>query len=196
MNRLLTILCILLLGSSVAQQDTIPVFDYTVSTAHGDLNKDGILDFVIVTQDSASNFGPYRLEIFFTLANGDKKLIVQTDKAIEKQYQNGKDGWQFGNALECVSIKRGVVWIEFGFIRGHMEHKFRYQNNRFELIGYSYANVMADHLTTIDFNLSTGRRIEKYARIDQDLKIISDSIIKIDPLPNLNEFTPFGNTLY
>ena len=90
MKQLLTILCILLLGSSVAQQDTIPVFDYTVSTAHGDLNKDGILDFVIVTQDTASNFGPYRLEIFFTLANGDKKLIVQTDKAIEKQYQNGK----------------------------------------------------------------------------------------------------------
>lgn len=197
MMKLIAILItFFVLGNAIAQDETFSVFDFTVSTAHGDLNKDGILDLVIVTQDTASNFGPYRLEIFFTQPNGDKKMIVQSDHAIEVQYPNGKDGWLHGNALEQVSIKKGVVWIEMGFLRGHMEHKFRYQNNRFELIGYCYADVLAGHLTTIDFNLSTGHRIEKYGGIDQNLKVISDTIIRINPLPNLDEFTPYSNEFY
>lgn len=197
MIKLITILITsFALGNAIAQDETFSVFDFTVSTAHGDLNKDGILDLVIVTQDTASNFGPYRLEIFFTQPNGDKQMIVQSDRAIEEQYPNGKDGWHHGNAFEQVSIKKGVVWIEIGFLRGHMEHKFRYQNNRFELIGYCYANVLADHLTTIDFNLSTGHRIEKQGGIDQNLKVISDTIILIDPLPKLDEFTPYSNEFY
>ena len=49
-----------------------------------------------------------------------------------------------------------------------MEHKFRYQNVRFELIGFSYANVEHGILQLIDYNLSTGRRIEKECPISSD----------------------------
>ncbi|PHR36734.1 MAG: hypothetical protein COA38_01550 [Fluviicola sp.] len=180
-----------------AQEETkTPTFDFIASSSQGDLNKDGILDLVIVTQDTVSNFGPYRLEIFFTQVNGDKKLILQSDQAIDVAYPDGKDGWLYGNDFEQVTIHNGVLWIEVGFLRGHMEHKFRYQNDHFELIGYSCANVSSGHLTTIDYNLSTGQRIEKKCRIDQDLKLVSDAIIKLNPLPSLEDFTPYTNEHY
>ena len=82
--------------------------------------------------------------------------------------------------------------------RGHFTHKYRFQNGNFELIGFS--QVYSDGhgiMTTIDYNLSTGIRIEKTERYDTD-KVLSNTKKKIliRPLPKLQDITPMENELY
>jgi hypothetical protein len=97
-----------------------------------------------------------------------------------------------------VTIKKGVLSINNEFLRGHSEHKFRYQNGRFELIGFSHVSSGGiGVMETIDFNLSTGVRVEKFERYDTD-KVLSNKKTKllIRPLPRLEGFTPFESHLY
>lgn len=177
--------------------DTEYKFNTVISTVYGDLNKDGILDVATVRQDTLHENAPYLLEVFLKQLNGDLQLIVSSSKAIEPQFPDGRDAFMHGIGFDQISIQKGVLWIEVGFIRGHMEHKFRFQNNQFELIGYSYVDVMAGQIDIIDYNLSTGRRIEKVGMIGEDgYKVTMDKIIKLNPLPTLNDFEPFAHSLY
>ncbi|UKN02037.1 hypothetical protein K6119_00725 [Paracrocinitomix mangrovi] len=173
-------------------------FNVVVSTAVGDLNKDGIADLVLVTQDTAQDNAPYKLEVFFTTSSGDKSLIVSTTKAIDPQYPNGKEGFLSGDGFYQVAIINGVLWIEMELLRGHFEHKFRFQNNHFELIGYTY--VSSDGLGKmyfIDYNLSTGKRIEKVEDYASDeILEYTEKVVKLKELPKLEDFQPLMNKLY
>jgi hypothetical protein len=162
-----------------------------ISSVTGDLNKDGILDQVVVKEDTMAFTDPYQLQVYFGQENGDFKWILSATKAVISPYPDGKDGLNTGIQFSKVSIHIGVLWIETEMTRGHMQHKFRYQNGRFELIGFSYANVDHDILYLIDYNLSTGRRIEKECSISSDnFKVTLDKTIKINPLPSLQDFEP------
>lgn len=179
------------------QEDSTLAFTSLVNTAYGDLNKDGLSDIAVVTQDTLHENAPYRLEIYFKEQNSDLKLIASTTKAIEPEFPNGREYNILDGGFSQLRIKNGVLWIENEFTRGHMEHKFRFQNNHFELIGYSFVNVTAGQITIIDYNLSTGRRIEKSGMISDDTyKTTLDKIIKLEQLPTLNEFEPFEKELY
>ncbi len=181
----------------IGQKDSSYSFIVHVNTVYGDLNKDGLIDVATVTQDTLNENAPYKLDIFFKQPNGDLKLITSSIKAIGPQFPNGRESHTWGDGFGQLSIHNGVLWIETGFIRGHMEHKFRYQNDKFELIGYSFANVTAGQITIIDYNLSTGKRIVKEGAIsDDDYKVTEDKIIKLNPLPSLDEFEPYVNDLY
>ena len=73
---LLTFLIIFQLDSS-AQTDTSKLnFDHKIMEVAGDLNKDSLVDKVVVTQDTLNENAPYRLQIFFKETNGLSKLIV------------------------------------------------------------------------------------------------------------------------
>ena len=183
--------------TSSSQIDSTYSFNVHVNTVYGDLNKDGLNDIAIVTQDTLHENAPYLLEVFFKKPNGDLTRIVSTTRAIAPQFPNGRERHIWGNGFGELSIHNGVLWIETGFIRGHMEHKFRYQNNHFELIGYSYVNADFGTIYIIDYNLSTGKRIEKEGAIGDDTYTITkDEVIKLNPLPNLNEFEPYVHELY
>jgi len=163
-----------------------------------DLNKDGIIDFVIITQDSSNDHLPYQLQIYFGQANDSPRLIVTTIKAIQPQFPNGRDGYTTGNEFNDININKAVISISNQLLRGHFEHKFRFQNGNFELIGCSlvYSDGMGT-ITTTDFNLSTGVQIVTKERYDTD-KVLSRTKKKIliRPLPRLQDFTPFENELY
>lgn len=173
-------------------------FNHVVSIAKGDLNKDGMIDSAVVSQDTIHHLAPYRLEIFFTDSNGKKTLFLQTDKAIEAQYPYGKEQHIYGNGFDKISIHKGVLWIETGLIRGHFEHKFRFQNDTFELIGYTKGNSDGQgKLYLIDFNLMTGKRIEKieYYSSNKASEII-EKTVKLKPLPKLKDFEQYSNELF
>ena len=140
-------------------------FNREITKVKGDLNKDNINDFILVTQDTINEISPYKLEVFFGQPNGKYKLVVSTNQAIEPEFPDGKNvGYNSdskSNFSEII-IKNGILSINIELIRGHFEHKFRFQNNNFELIGYTFgfSNGRGQCYTT-DFNLSTGIRIEK-----------------------------------
>lgn len=197
-QTLLTIFLLLQLDSFAQTDITNYNFNHIVMEVNGDLNKDNLTDKVIVTQDTLNENAPYRLQIFFKEPSGQLKLIVSSTKLIEPQYPDGRDNYTTGNSFSGVTIKSGVLSVNFELLRGHFEHKFRFQNNNFELIGFSegYSDGQGI-MTTTDFNLSTGIRIEKSERYDRD-KVLSNSKKKIliRPLPKLQDITPMENDLY
>lgn len=185
--------------TTFCQNDQVELsFNNLVSLVYGDMNNDGVMDVAMVSQDTINEFAPYRLEIFFTQKNGDKKLIISTDKAIQPQFPNGRNQYTLGNGFGELSIHNGVLWIESSLTRGHFEHKFRYQNNTFELIGYSYVNSDGlGKMYLVDYNLTTGKRIEtlNYYSTDKPEEQV-EKIIKLNPLPNLLNFEQYSNALY
>ena len=198
MKQLILTIFILLQLDSFAQTDTTNYkFDHKVIEVIGDLNKDSLPDKVIVTQDTLNENSPYRVQVFFKEPNGQFKLIVTTTKIIEPQYPDGKDGYRTDDFSD-VTINKGVLSVNFQLLRGHFEYKFRYQNGNFELIGFSegYSDGQGV-VSSTDFNLSTGIRIEKSERYDID-KILSykKKKILIRPLPKLQDIKPFENELY
>lgn len=173
-------------------------FTYVIATVTGDLNKDNYPDTVIVSQDTADERAPYRLQIYFGQANRKSKLIVSSVKIIEPQYPEGKEGYRTGDRFSDITIKNRVLSINAELLRGHYEHKFRWQKGNFELIGFTevYSNGQGEMYTT-DFNLMTGIRVIKTERYDTD-KIVSviKKKILIRPLPKLQEISPRENEYY
>ena len=197
-QHILTIFILLHLDCFAQTDTTNYHFDNKIMEVAGDLNKDNLPDKVIVTQDTLNENAPYRLQVFFKEPSGQFKLIVTSTKIIEPQYPNGRNGYRTGNGFSDVTIKNGVLSVNFELLRGHFENKFRFQNEYFELIGFS--EVYSDGqgvMTTTDFNLSTGIRIEKSERYDTD-KVLSNTKKKIliRPLPKLQDVTPMENELY
>lgn len=175
-------------------------FTFLVTKVVGDLNKDNLEDKVIVTQDTINENSPYKLQIFFAQPNGEFKLIATSTKIIAPQYPNGRDGYRTGDGFMDITIIKGVVSVNFGLLRGHFEHKFRFQNGNFELIGFS--SVSSDghgRMYTTDFNLSTGIRIEKTENYGEEENEVSSTIKKkilIRPLPKIQDVEPYENELY
>jgi hypothetical protein len=174
-------------------------FTFEVTKVVGDLNKDNLEDKVIVTQDTINETAPYKLQLFFAQPNGGFKLMATSTKIIAPQYPDGRDGYRTGDGFMDVSITKGVLSVNFGLLRGHFEHKFRYQNGNFELIGFSYvASDGHGTMSSIDFNLSTGIRIEKTEAYGEDdfPPTYTKKKILIRPLPKIQDVEPFENELY
>ncbi|MGM8362942.1 hypothetical protein ACSV4D_13600 [Flavobacterium sp. ARAG 55.4] len=193
----LLLICVNTFSQTKSKKDT---FTLLVTKVHGDLNKDNLEDKVVVTQDTINENAPYKLQIFFAQPNGQFKLIATSTKIIAPQYPDVRDGYRTGDGFLDVTISKGIVSVNFGLLRGHFEHKFRFQNGNFELIGFS--SVSSDghgKMYTTDFNLSTGIRIEKIENYGEDDDGVSCNIKKkilIRPLPKIQDVEPYENELY
>lgn len=196
MKKLCTIFLIGFSSILFAQKNN---FNKEFAKVKGDLNKDGLIDYVQVFQDTINETAPYRLEIYMAQTNGNYKQIISSAKAIAPAFPNGKEGYRTGTAFYEITIIKGILTIRNELLRGNFEHKFRFQNGNFELIGFS--EVYSDGqgtLETIDFNLSTGIRIkqtEPYGKDDFPVTNTKKKII-IKPLPKLQDFAPFTTQYY
>ena len=173
-------------------------YNYVVSKATGDLNNDRIPDLAVVTQDTSADKSPYRLQIFFGKSDGTKTLVLTSDKAIKAEFEHGKDGFRSGESFYEVKIVKNVLSLTSELLRGNSTHKFRYQNGQFELIGFTeIASDGNGHMYNIDFNLSTGQRVIQIDNYETGAVGKPErKIIKIRPLPNLGNFTPYSNSNY
>jgi hypothetical protein len=194
-----TVILILLPWLSYSQaKDHEDNFGQVVFVVKGDLNKDNVTDSVVVLQDTLNDLAPYRLKIY--LAKPDKKyfLTVQSDSAIAPEFPDGKDGYRTGTSFIDITIASGTLSLNCELTRGHYEHKFRYQNENFELIGFTQVNSDGHGIMyTTDFNLSTEWLLESSERYDTE-KLLSKKKkkITIKPLPRLQKFSPFSTDLY
>lgn len=188
---------LLMFSANVLAQNSKSNFDHIVIQVEGDLNKDGIKDVVIVSQDTIQESAPYRIQVFFRDRGNKLRLITSSTKLIKEQYPNGRD-WETGNGFSEIKIENGVLIVDFDLLRGHFLHKFRYQNGSFELIGYTYnASDGQGKIYHTDYNLSTGLKISKVESYETG-EVFSNTKTKklINPLPKLQDVVPFENEDY
>ena len=169
-----------------------------IQEAFGDLNKNGIEDKVVVNQDTLFDEQPYKLQIYFKDSLSKFKLITSTTKLIEPKFKLNSGKTQNGVIFSGITIAKGILIVSVELLRGHYEHKFRYQNGNFELIGFSTVSSNGiGYLESTDFNLSTGIRIIKKGKIEDDkMKIIYKGKILLRPLPKLQDIVPYETEYY
>jgi hypothetical protein len=195
---LLTSALLCLSATAPAQEKTMDGdFKEEFSRAEGDLNKDDLTDIAIVLRSISNNIEHYRLQVFFLKPDGKYQLATTTDKAIAPKLLDTDNGESFTG----VEIKKGVLTLNNDLLRGNYKHKFRFQGNEFELIGYSITSFDNPETgSTIDFNLSTGVRLKKVISYDdsngKSTTKNTKETIHIKPLPALRNFEPNTSNLY
>lgn len=168
-------------------------FDVVISNIKGDLNKDGVDDMVTVKQDTVNETRPYRLEIYLTQNDKKVKLFLLSDSAIVAKYPNGNNGFAMTTLFTGIIIKKGTLTINHELTRGSFAHQFRFQNGKFELIGYRSAGVSGRDVEEVDFNLSTGNKVVRRIPIGGNQVISTKKSKKIiRPLPDLEFFEPYN----
>jgi hypothetical protein len=128
----------------------------------GDLNKDGLEDYVLIIKGTDKNKFVTTGDSV-TLDRNRRGIIVLFNKKdhyelITKNYEcfsseNEDGGVYFPPELD-IEIKKGNLYVNYGHGRyGYLEYIFRFQNSDFELIGYVESNggAVIDNETSINF---------------------------------------------
>jgi hypothetical protein len=147
-----------------AQTNPVPKQYRSIKEVAGDLDKDGIAEKVIVynMSDKADETNGVDRELIIYKKQKEKWIIWQRSV---NAVGNSKDGGMMGDPFEDVEIKNGLLQIHqsggSSWKWGHVD-KYRFQNNRFELIGYtSNSGKPCEYWLDIDFNLMTGKVVVK-----------------------------------
>lgn len=145
-----------------AQEVSIPGKYQLLEEKTGDLNNDGVAENVRVYNTTDTTEDGITREIFILKKQGTKwNIWKRSVNAVLKSQQGGMmgdpfQGIEIKNGLLIISVSGGSSW------KWSHEDKYRFQNNEFELIGYSgNAGKPCEYWTTIDFNLSTGKLLYK-----------------------------------
>ncbi len=156
-----TILCVLLMMFSIlsfAQKEFQPEGSTVIETAEGDLDGDRVPEKVMIynTKDTAE-YGNIREIQILKKVDGKWKILEKSRNALLKS----RDGGMMGDPYQQTEIRNGVLMITqaggSSWKWGYTD-KYRFQNGRFELIGYSSGSGKPEeYWTDVDFNLSTGR---------------------------------------
>lgn len=177
-----------------SQQKEIQHHFVQVREELGDLNKDGLKDKVTVSMDTVDAEQPLKLEIFFLQPNKKFKLIVSSTEIMNPQYPNGKYG---GDQVPHVFIEDGylILYSEIKDVKN--QHKFLFNNGKFELINLSKVSWDGKNITTeTEFDLIKGTRTE-IAQLLGSEKIIkkTEKKISINPLPTIQTLRKFDHQL-
>lgn len=173
----------------------------------GDLNGDGRPDAVLVLRennpkgvvDGRPQGGPERydtnprmLAVLLANAQGGYDLALENHSLITRPADPSQqdpldpDGIQPGE----IAIKNGTLQITLGYFGGDMGHitfTFRFQNKRFELIGYDRVNVTRDTrdsgvISDVSINYSTRRVERKDGNISDDAEKVTRTTLPAAPL--------------
>jgi hypothetical protein len=128
----------------------------------GDLDNDGIDEKVIVYEtNEKTEFGNTREIQILKNKSGEWTVWRKSKNAILKSQEGG----MWGDPFEGIEIKNGILKIHFfggSSWKWSYIDKYRFQNNQFELIGYTSTYFkLCEYWETDDFNLSTGKIVSK-----------------------------------
>jgi len=138
------------------------------SAAPNDLNGDGETDRleVVTTGRATDGLGFERELVVYTGEGADLDAWYTATGVVLPTAHGG----MMGDPLESVAIENGAIVVKhFGGSRTKWRytHRFRWQNGDFQLIGTTVENIdPCNELTTLDYNLSTGKGI--YTTVTQD----------------------------
>ena len=184
--------------------------------AKGDLNSDGLEDIVFLLQEdnpknivknsgsgeSTLNTNPRILAIIFAEKDGNYSLAASNNSLIPRYTNPLLNDYIESDAI---TYRKGVFYLSFDIFpmsasdRREISYNFRWQNNRFELIGYDSREInRADgDAKSISINYST-RKVRTMCynvRTGEEEKVIwkklpSNKIWTIDNIGNGIEFKP------
>ena len=146
----------------------------------GDLNKDNLEDVaIIIEKDDKKNikkndsFGPEELNlnprillVLFKEKDGTYTLAAKNDKGFIKS-EGDEEATALADTLSDISIKNNVLKIVFNYFMSAGSwwtstevYIFRFQNNRFELIGYENNGFMRNtgEEEGVSINFSTNKK--------------------------------------
>ena len=159
--------------------DFIPRGWKRISSTNGDLNKDKLEDAVIVIEkedkknikknDSLGpdylNLNPRILLVLFKQKDGTYTLVSKNDKGFIPS-PNSEDEPTLEDTFDGISIKNNTFRINFNYFysagswgTSQTNYIFRYQNNKFELIGFSESSFMRNsgEEEELSINFSTNK---------------------------------------
>lgn len=143
---------------SFGQKEFQPNGSTVIETVDGDLDGDQIPEKVIVynTKDT-TEYGNIREIQILKKVSGKWAILEKSRNAILKS----GDGGMMGDPYQSTEIQKGILMITqaggSSWKWGYTD-KYRFQNGRFELIGYSSSSGKPEEYSTdVDFNLSTGQ---------------------------------------
>lgn len=185
----------------------IPPFEVETPRGHtllsqtsGDLNKDGVDEKIIVFNNGqVGDFGEERTILIFKADNGAWKMWERATGAILPS----ENGGMMGDPFQSIKVENGALVINhFGGSRSKWEytHRFRYQNEKWELIGTtSIVYAPCEEQQTFDYNLTSGNVIYKDVKLtctngeNEKVKEVRKNVNfkdKKSQLPTLNGFDP------
>jgi|GEM_PF-6204680 len=144
----------------------IPAGWETIKETEGDLNSDGLLDMVVVAEDRRSSQNKCMAEnctrillVLFGNKSGGFDLSLRSERAVLL----ADEGGIFGDPFEGLSIKNGVLFVDFyggSAWRWSKEYKFQYQKGGWYMIGkaiHDYHNACPYQIfKSEDYNYLTG----------------------------------------
>lgn len=168
--------------------DFIPVGWKLIKEAKGDLNKDGLADVALVIENKdprnfisntdklggdTLNLNPRLVLVAFKKANGTYQLVAKNASFIPTQHNEKSpcltDPFAENGSIE---IAKGLLSIHFQNFYScgaweiyNFDYIFRYQNQKFELIGYNKSSINRSsgeqisttlNFSTMKMNYSTG----------------------------------------
>ena len=206
MKKLLPLLLFFYFNYSAnAQKNSPPPKDYTsIGQAIGDLDKDGIAEKVIVfdtNQEEEKHTGTVR-EIHIFKKKGNNWVLWHLSKGA---VMPSKTGGQWGDPFSQITIQRGCIVLQHtggGHYKWSHIHRFRYQNDTWELIGATteYGSVCV-FWEKFDYNLSTGKiHYGKWTNEctpnPNNTKIEKRTFLKkLKVLPQMDSFSPANNEM-
>ncbi|MBB3587767.1 hypothetical protein [Sphingomonas sp. BK481] len=156
-------------------------------SAGGDLNGDAVPDQVLILKRvGASVDGPRRLLIAFGKPDGTKSIAADTDTFLPV-VENETDPFASDNPLQIKNRSLRVYVEGTGTDLTHETFTFRYQNAKFELIGYDAVNQMR---STGDYdnesiNYSTGNVEHTVGNIAQSKDVVTKTQLRAGRRPTL-----------
>lgn len=198
-------------GQDVQKQnplDFVPSGYVLFEKVNGDLNKDGIEDWVLIIKGTDKN----KIVSDENRGNSDRNrrgIIILLNKSnqyemVAKNYDcfssENEDGGVYYPPELSVNIKNGNLYIHYAHGRyGYWQYTFRYQNSNFELIGYDQSNSYGPIINSeVSINFSTRKKQTKEntnTNADQESgeEIFKTSLvnIKVDKLINLSKIKDF-----
>jgi hypothetical protein len=147
-------------ASPLAAQDVEHPPKYTLLyEASGDLDKDKVPEKVVIfnTPDTNAENGGIIREIIIYKQSGEQWIPWHRSR---EALLDSKSGGMMGDPFQEITIKNGILLIlQAGGSSWKWDRtdKYRFQNGRFELIGYTAeSGKLCVEWTSIDYNLSTG----------------------------------------
>ncbi|MDH4471242.1 MAG: hypothetical protein QE487_01470 [Fluviicola sp.] len=189
-------------------QDFLPSGYIVFDEMHGDLNKDGLDDCILIIKGTAEenivedeNHGKLdrnRRGILILLnKKGNYELAVKNTNCFSSENEDG--GVYFPPELS-LEIKKGKLFVQYSHGRyGYWNYMFRFNNNDFELIGYDASDnygpvvnreVSINYLTKkksvkVNVNESAEAGDEVFEETWEDIKI--EKPIKLSEVKDFDE---------